>query len=97
MVLAVSTDSAETLKKFRASLQSTDVFISDEDGKLTKLFDVKMPVVTVASRTTFVIGPGRKIIDVQSGGDAINPDPTLNACPLHGHAQSTDAGSPRSP
>jgi peroxiredoxin len=81
-VIAISTDDAKTSAKFKASLEAPYHFVADEDAKLVKLFDVKMPLVSFAKRTTFVVGPGRKILAVQEGGDAIDPSGAVAACSL---------------
>lgn len=64
--------------------------MSDKDADLIKRYDVKMPVVSMAKRTTFVIGPGRKIISVIEGSDAIDPENSIRACTLRPNAK--DAG-----
>jgi peroxiredoxin len=46
---------------------------------LIELYDVKVPVFTLASRTTFVIGKDRKIVSVTSGGDAVDPTAAISA------------------
>jgi thioredoxin-dependent peroxiredoxin len=84
-VLAISMDSKETLADFKKSLKAPFAFIPDPEGKLVKLYDVKMPVVSFAQRYSFVVGPERKILQVQSGKDAINPEPAVAACSLRGH------------
>ena len=88
-VLAVSMDDVDTLKKWRAELKAPQTFIADPDGKLVKLYDTKMPVMSMASRNTFVVGPGRKVLEVQKGGDAIETTGAIAACGLH---KPTDAG-----
>ncbi len=92
-VVAVSTDDAETLKSWRAELKAPQTFVADPGDQLVKLFDVKMAVLNVAQRHTFVIGPGRKILSHDEGSDAINVDGAIRACPLHGHA----AAKPENP
>ncbi len=81
-MIAVSTDDPQTLKKFKESLQAPYSFVSDPEGKLLALFDSKMPLFTKASRNTFVIGPGRKVVSVQRGSDAIDPSGAIQACAL---------------
>lgn len=103
-VLAVSTDDVETLKKWRAELKAPQTFISDADQKLVRLFDTKLPVVGIASRRTFVVGKGRKVLEVTEGGDAIDPSKSVRACSLRDHpatgaggtGSAPDAGAPRS-
>jgi thioredoxin-dependent peroxiredoxin len=79
-LLAISTDGREQMAKFKADLKAGYPFIPDPDGKLVKLYDVKMAVVNVASRTTFVIDQDQKIVAVQTGSDAIDPTEAITAC-----------------
>src|SRR4051812_29211989 len=82
-VIAVSMDDAATLIKWRNELKAPQTFVADADGTLVKLFDVKMPVLGMASRHTFVIGPGRKVLEHTEGGDSIDPTKAVSACSLH--------------
>ncbi len=82
-IIAVSMDDAATLVKWRAELKAPQTFVADPDGKLVKLFDAKMPVLGMASRHTFVIGPGRKIVEHTEGSDSIDPSKAVSACALH--------------
>ena len=75
-------DDVETMKKFKAELKAPFPFVADPDGKIVKLFDVKAPVISIANRNTFVVGPDLKIVAVQSGGDAIEPAPAVRACSI---------------
>ena len=84
-LLAISMDDLETQRKFKASLEAPGRFVADPEGKIVKLFDAKMPVVSYASRKTFVIGEGRKVLSVQSGSEAIDPGGAIQACPLRKH------------
>lgn len=95
-VVAVSSDDADTLKSWRDELKAPQTFVSDPDLTLIKLYDVKMTLVGIAQRHTFVIGPGRKVLSHESGSDAINPEGAIAACPLHGHdtLQVKDGGQP---
>jgi hypothetical protein len=78
-------------------------FVSDKEQRLVKLFDTKMPMVGVASRRTFVIGAGRKVLEVIEGMEAIDPSPSIQACSLRppkppsadgdANSKSVDAGS----
>lgn len=70
-VLAVSGDEAETLRRFADSLHAKFTFVPDTKGEVMKLFGVKMPLLTIAKRTTFLIGKGGIIRKVYSGKDAI--------------------------
>ncbi len=81
-VIAVSMDDAATLGKWRAELKAPQSFVADPDGTLVKHFDVKMPVLSMAKRHTFVIGPGRKVLEHTEGGDSIDPSKAVAACSL---------------
>ncbi len=75
-------DDVETLKRFKASLDAPGRFIADPDGKIVRAYDAKVPIFSLASRVTFVIGEGRKVLKVESGMDAIDPSGAITACPL---------------
>jgi thioredoxin-dependent peroxiredoxin len=81
-VLAISADDMATQQKFKAELEATFPFIADADAKLIELYDVKLPVLTLANRTTFVIDKSRKIVSVTTGGDAVDPTAALGAATL---------------
>ena len=80
--MAVSTDDAETMERFRADLKAPFPFLPDPEGKLTGLFDVKAPVVRMAKRYTFVIDSQRKVLRIDQGSDAIDPTTAIQACPI---------------
>lgn len=87
-LLAVSTDAQEDLVKFKDSLKAPFAFIPDPDATLTSLYDVKMPVMKLANRYTFVIGEDRKILKVDSGKDAIDVNGAIASCPLRKKADA---------
>ena len=70
-IVAVSRDNPKTLQTFREQLHAPFLFIPDEDGTLMRLYQSKMPVVTVAKRKTFVIDGSGKIVLIIEGKDAI--------------------------
>jgi peroxiredoxin len=79
------------LAKFKESLKAQFPFIADPEAKLTKLYDVKLPVMTLANRYTFVIGEDRKVLKVESGKDAIDPNGAIVSCPIR--KPKADAGT----
>lgn len=81
-MIAISTDDVETSKRFRDSLKAPYHFVADEKAELVKLFDVKVFILTMAKRVTFVVGPGRKILSVTEGSDAIDPSGAVAACSI---------------
>ena len=84
-VLGVSMDDLDTQKKFAESLKLPFPLAADPKGETAAKFGVREggPVPELNSRATFVIGPDQKIVKVIEGKDAIDPNPTLEACPLH--------------
>ncbi len=73
--------------------------MADEQGALVKLYDVKMFLFNVASRVTFVVGPGRKVLAIQDGGAAMDPSGAVTACSLRPpkaleYLTGADAGRP---
>ena len=88
-------DDAETLARFKAELKAPFPFIPDPKGEVVSKFDVKMPLLSVPKRYTFVIGEGRKILKVEVGSDAIDPNGAIVSCPLRKPGSAApDAGTP---
>ncbi len=81
-VFGVSTDSVETQKKFKAEFKLPYSLLSDEGGKVAKLYSGTMPVVGVANRANFVIAQDGTISQIVEGGDAVDPNAAISACPL---------------
>ena len=75
-------DDADTLRRFKASLNAPFPFIADPDGKLVNAYDVKTPVLGFAQRFTFVIGEDRRVIRVDTGADAIDASKAVTSCPI---------------
>ena len=80
-VLGVSMDDLETQKKFAESLKLPFPLLADPRGEAAEAFGIKNG--THASRTTFVIGPDQKIVQVIDGMSALGTGGALEACPLH--------------
>ena len=57
--------------------------MSDPEAALVKLYEVKMAVVGLASRPTFVIGPGRRVLEHTEGSAAVDTSKSVAACSLH--------------
>ncbi len=69
-VIGVSYDSAESHKKFADEYKLNFTLVADPDGKVIRLYDVKMPLMAMSKRVSFLIGTDGKIIHVT---DAMNP------------------------
>lgn len=71
-VIGVSKDDIETLNRFSVSeCRSKFAVAADPDLKIAKSYDAKLPVVSYADRTSFVITPDGNIDYVYS---ALSPD-----------------------
>jgi thioredoxin-dependent peroxiredoxin len=81
-VFGVSTDSVETQKKFKTEFKLPYSLLSDPGGKVAKQYSGTMPVVGVANRANFVVGQDGKITQIVEGGDAVDPNAAIAACPL---------------
>ena len=76
MVYGISADDVAAQKKFHDEHKMTFDLISDADAKIIKMYDVKMPVVTMAKRQTFILDNGlvvrKHFEDVDPSLDAKN-------------------------
>jgi peroxiredoxin Q/BCP len=85
-VLGVSMDDLDTQKRFAQSLNLPFPLGADTKGEVAEAFGVKNG--THADRATFVIGPDGQVLKVVEGRDALDPNPSLDACPMHGKKKS---------
>lgn len=69
-VVGVSHDSLESHKKFAEKYDLNFTLVADPDGKIIEAYDVKMPLVSLSKRVSFLIGLDGKIVHVT---DAMNP------------------------
>ena len=69
-VVGVSHDSTESHKKFADQYNLNFTLVADPDGKIIKEYDVKMPMMGMSKRVSFLIGLDGKIVHVT---DAMNP------------------------
>lgn len=68
-VFGVSTDSPAKLAAFRKNHNLNFPLLSDPDAKVVSLYGVKMPLVDIAKRWTFLIDPDLKIRWVDNAVD----------------------------
>src|SRR5688500_3585710 len=85
-VVAISTDDTDTLKRFKESLGAPFIFLSDPGGKVAALYGGAQD--GHAKRATFVIGRDGTIGHVDTGKDALDPDPAISACSRPGAKQT---------
>jgi len=81
-VVAVSTDSVETLKKFKSEYSLPFPLLSDSEGKVAEQYGGRIPLVGLANRTTYVLAEDGKVTEIVSGSAAIDPTSAVSACPL---------------
>jgi peroxiredoxin Q/BCP len=73
-VYGISTDSVEAQADFHKEQQLVFILLADPDGVVTEQYGAKMPVLTLAKRWTFIIGPD---LTIPSG--AARRRPTMDA------------------
>ena len=69
-VVGVSFDSAEKHRQFISKYSLNFPLIADPDGKIVELYGVKMPMLKISKRVSFLIGLDGKIVHVT---DAMSP------------------------
>jgi peroxiredoxin Q/BCP len=70
-IVGVSFDSADSHLQFIAKYKLNFTLLADTNGIIAKAYDVKMPVLKMAKRVSFLIGLDGKIVHVTDSG---NPD-----------------------
>src|SRR6202167_666649 len=70
-IVGVSFDSADSHLQFIAKYKLNFTLLADTNGIIAKAYDVKMPIMNMAKRVSFLIGLDGKIVHVTDTG---NPD-----------------------
>ena len=73
-VFGISTDAVEDLLKFHQKYKLNFTLLSDPDAKVTEAYGVKLPVLKMAKRWTFILDPNLVIRDIND-----KVDPALDA------------------
>lgn len=73
-VYGISTDSIENLQEFHQKHKLSFSLLSDPDAKVTDAYGVKMPILTMAKRWTFIIDPSLIVRQIDA-----DVDPALDA------------------
>jgi len=68
-VIGVSADNIETLNRFSVSECRSKFAVASADTKLITQYDVKLPVMRMTNRTSYVIAPDGKIVFAYSALD----------------------------
>ena len=71
---AIGFDSADRHLQFIAEYKLNFTLVADPDGKIIEAYDVKMPMMAMSKRVSFLIGLDGKIVHVTNSG---NPDTHL--------------------
>ena len=69
-IYGISVNSVEDQKKFAEKYRLSFPLLADEDAKVAKMFEVKMPLIDIAKRWTFTLSPENKIVDI---GEDVDP------------------------
>jgi len=80
-VVAISTDDVETLRRYREDRKATYPFLSDPGGVVSAKYSGVIPVLGYANRANYVVGKDGRILSIVSGGDAVDPTSSVEACP----------------
>jgi thioredoxin-dependent peroxiredoxin len=70
VVIGVSHDSIESHEKFAEQYHLDFTLVADPNDKIIDLYDVKMPLMAMAKRVSFLIGLDGRIVHVT---DSMNP------------------------
>ena len=86
-VYGVSTDAAPVLAEFHKKYRLNFILLSDPDARVTDAYGVKLPVVKMAKRWTFIIDPELVIRDIND-----DVDPALDAKIVAGRLKKLRGG-----
>ncbi len=82
-MVGISTDRVETQKRFKDENRLPYPLLSDERGKVAKLYGGTIPGVGYAKRATYVVDRDGTIKAIVTGKDAIDPEGAITSCPVH--------------
>jgi thioredoxin-dependent peroxiredoxin len=68
----VSADDQATAERFRAALELPYPLVGDKEGRILKAWGVRIPVLGLARRVSFVIGRDRRVESVHES--AFDPE-----------------------
>ena len=81
-MVGISVDSREKNKAYAESLGVKFPILSDEDKRVSKAYDVLIPLIRLANRYTFVIDKQGVIREIIKGSAAIDPNGAHQTCKL---------------
>jgi len=87
-VIGISVDSQARDKAFAEQLGVKFPILSDEQKTVSRKYGVLIPLIRLASRTTFVIDKQGVIQSIQKGGLALDPENAQQACSRLDHKKT---------
>ena len=84
-MIGISVDGWEKNKAFARDLGVKFPILSDETKAVSRSYGVLIPLIRLASRTTFIIDKEGTIQSIQKGGEAIDPENAQQVCGKLGH------------
>ena len=60
-MVGISTDSPETLDRFRRERELPFALVSDASGTIARAYGARWPILGLARRATFLVGRDRKV------------------------------------
>jgi len=80
LVVGISTDDLETLKRWSAELKTAFPLLSDADRKVSGQYGVLAGVLGFANRTTIVVDAEGRIQHIEEGSAALDPAGAATVC-----------------
>ena len=68
-VYGISTDSVDSIDAFHKKYHLSFTLLADADGRVTESYGVKMPLVNLAKRWTFIVDPEGVVRDINTDVD----------------------------
>ncbi len=78
--MGISVDSQAKNRAFAQQLGIRFPILSDEQKTVSQKYDVLIPFIRLAKRTTFVVDKEGIIRKIQKGGEAVDPNNALQVC-----------------
>jgi peroxiredoxin len=84
-VIGISVDARTKNKAYAEELGLKFPILSDEQKTVSRAYGVLIPLVKLASRTTYIINKEGVIRQIQKGGEALDPENAHEACSKLAH------------
>lgn len=94
-VYGVSVDTVEDQAKFHSNHRLSFDLLADASGQVTALYGAKMPLVNMARRWTFIIGPDLRILAIDKNVDPVQDPHRVSETLRKLRHESTEPASKR--